>query len=218
MIHIELFDYAYGFWHKVFANAALILVFAISFIRPKRKIEWKSFSIFTAFVVALFVEMFGFPLTIFILVSTMGEFYPSLNPFSHMAGHLLLTFFGLEHSMTAFKVIHYISNGLIYTGMIIISVGWWKIFRAARKGGLATDGIYRYIRHPQYLGIYLIIVGFLVQWPTIVTLVMAPVLFVTYHRLAMREEKEMEQTFGDEWLSYRKGTPGFFPGLRRRET
>jgi len=213
LIHVELLSYDYGFWHKVFINIVVMLVFAISFIRPKRKVEWKSFGIFSAFIIALFIEMFGFPLTIFMLVSIMGEYYPSLNPFSHSAGHLLLTFFGLEHSMTAFKIIHLVSNGLTYLGLIIISIGWWKVFRAARKGGLATEGIYRFIRHPQYLGIYLIIIGLLIQWPTVVTLVMAPVLFFTYRRLAMKEEKEMEDAFGDKWEAYRRDTPAFLPRL-----
>lgn len=211
-IHIILPSYDYLFWQKVFVNIFVMLVFAVSFIRPKGKVEWKSFEMFTAFIIALFIEMFGIPLTIFILVSIMGEYYPSLDPFSHSAGHLLLTFFGIEHSSTAFATIHYMSNGIVFLGMIVIAVGWWKIFRASRKESLATDGIYRYIRHPQYLGIYLIITGFLIQWPTIVTLAMAPVLFVTYYRLAMREEKEMEGTFGNEWEAYRKATPLFCRG------
>lgn len=214
-MHGENIGYAYGFWGAVVFNVVLFLVFALTFLVPKGKVEWRSFGIFTAFLVALFTEMFGIPLTIYILVSIMGKGYPAANPFSHPAGHLLLTFLGLEQSRLAFMLNHLISNGMIFGGFYIMSIGWKKIYAGAKEKKLVTDGIYNYVRHPQYSGLFLITLGLLIQWPTIITLAMEPFLLVAYYRLAMREEKDMEKAFGEEWRRYRKRTPAFIPKLRK---
>ena len=59
------------------------------------------------------------------------------------------------------------------------------------------------MRHPQYVGFVLIMFGFLVQWPTLVTLVMFPILVTMYFLLAKREEREAEVEFGQAWRDYR---------------
>jgi hypothetical protein len=127
--------------------------------------------VFTAFIVALFTEMYGFPLTVFILTSLLGSKYPALDPFSHKSGHLLLTFLGGGAMLQVF--IHLISNGLMLLGFVIMGTGWRKI--------------------------------------TIATLASWPILMGVYYRLAKREEREMEMRFGENYLSYKKRVPGFFP-------
>lgn len=83
--------YAYGFWGLVIFNVGLFLFFILSFMTPKGKGEWRSMGVTTAFFVALFTEMYGFPLTIYILAALFGHSYPAVNPCSHASGHLLVT-------------------------------------------------------------------------------------------------------------------------------
>ncbi len=199
--------YDYGMWGAVIANALFFLFFAVSFLAPKGKFEWRSMGVFTAFIVALFTEMYGFPLTVFILTSLLGSKYPGLDPFSHRSGHLLLTFLGGGELLLA--MIHLISNGLMFLGFLMMGMGWWKIHRAGVA--LVTDGIYRWVRHPQYVGLFLVSAGLLIQWPTIPTLLSWPILMGVYYRLAKREEREMVMRFGESYLGYKKRVPGFFP-------
>ncbi len=166
-----------------------------------------------AFFVALFTEMYGFPLTIYILTGILGSKYPALNPFSHAAGHLWLTFLGGGAGMMA--IIHLISNGMAFIGFAIMWKGWSLIHGA--KGGLVTEGPYAYVRHPQYAGLFLVMIGMLIQWPTIITAAMFPVLLFVYYRLSKREEREMIELFGDEYGRYVEKTPMFIPHLSKKE-
>lgn len=199
--------YAYGFWPAVVFNVLLFGLFVVGFLRPTRKREWRSMGLVTAFLVALFTEMYGFPLTIYILGSIFGHSYPALNPFSHKNGHLVTVVLG--GSTAAWVLVMMVSNGLILAGLIIMGRGWRKIHRA--RGALVTDGIYGTVRHPQYAGLWVLVLGFLIQWPTIATVLMAPGLLVMYYRLARREEAELEAVFGDEYRRYKKLVPAFLP-------
>lgn len=210
-MHGEGIPYGYGFWSLVAFNALFFLFFLLSFLAPVKRREWRSFGVTTAFIVALFTAMYGFPLTIYILTAVLGSRYPALNPFSHASGHLWVTLFGGGAAMMT--LIRLVSNGLMLAGLIIMGAGWRKIHRA--QGALVTDGIYRWVRHPQYSGLFLIAIGLLIQWPTIVTLVTFPVLIGMYIRLARREEQEMEAVFGGKYLLYKAATPAFFPWGRR---
>jgi protein-S-isoprenylcysteine O-methyltransferase Ste14 len=191
----------------------LILIFALGFLAPRGKWEWRSMGVFTGFLVALFSEMYGFPLTIYILASILGSRYPVLNPFSHANGHLLLVFLG--GGEIAFTLIHLVSNSLMVIGIVIMGMGWKKIHAAG--GNLVTDGIYRRVRHPQYNGLFLISIGLMIQWPTLVTLLLWPVMAGVYYRLAMKEEKKMIEQFGEEYLEYKRSVPAFFPDGRGRK-
>lgn len=204
-MHGEDIPFAYGFWSLVVVNAALFVFFILSFLTPVKKREWRSMGVTIAFFVALFTEMYGFPLTIYILTGILGSRYPVLNPFSHASGHLWLTFFGGGAAMM--NVIHIISNGLVIIGFVIMWKGW-KLIHGA-KGELVTGGPYANVRHPQYSGLFIIMIGMLIQWPTIITAVMFPVLFYVYYRLSKREESEMIITFGDEYKRYMEKTPMF---------
>lgn len=199
--------YAYGLWGMVLFNIVLFGGFIYSFAKPNTKVEWRSFGLFSSFLVALFVEMYGFPLTIYFLTSWLGSKYPVVNPFSHEHGHLWGVFFG--SGTGHFSWPHVLSNILIVVGALTISSGWKSVHSAAGK--VANEGLYRYVRHPQYTGFILVIIGFLVQWPTIITVAMAPILIARYVRLAKKEEAVMLEQFPVEYAAYIKDKPRFFP-------
>jgi protein-S-isoprenylcysteine O-methyltransferase Ste14 len=209
-MHGENIPYGYGFWSLVVFNAAFFVIFVLSYLTPLRRREWRSFGVYSAFIVALFTEMYGFPLTIYFLTSILGSRYPALNPFSHASGHLWLTLLGGGAAMMT--AIHIVSNVLMFGGLVIIAHGWSKIHRA--QDTLVTSGLYAWVRHPQYSGLFLITIGLLIQWPTIVTLVTWPILLFMYARLARREEAEMERQFGEVYRAYATRVPRFVPRLR----
>ena len=198
--------YAYGMWVVVAFNVGLFLFFTLSFLKPWGSQEWRSMSVVTAFFVALFAEMYGFPLTIYLLTVWLGDTYPALEPFSHKLGHLWVVVLG--GSTLAWAVVMALSLTLMLMGYTLLSKGWTQIHAA--RGGLVTDGIYSYARHLQYTGLFLVIIGFLVQWPTILTVIMAPVLLFAYVHLARVEERRAEVEFGVEYNEYvRKHQPFF---------
>lgn len=209
-----LSNYAYGMWFVVVFNVLLFLFFAISFIKPKKRFEWRSMGAFIGFIVALFTEMYGFPLTIYLLSTWMGKSYPVLDPFAHSSGHLVLVFLGLSYSGNALVVLHLISNGIIFFGFSLMYLGWMRIYKSEGKS-IVTDGVYAYVRHPQYVGIFLVTIGFLIQWPSLTTLIMWPILIFAYYRLAMREERDVERQFGEEFIEYKEKVSAFIPRLRK---
>ncbi len=200
---------AYGLWSLVIMNVALFVFFILSFLAPIKKREWRTMGVTTAFFVALFTEMYGFPLTVYILTSSLGAKYPALDPFSHANGHLWVAFFGGGETMM--NIIHLISNGMVVIGFFVMWKGWRLIHSAGDE--LVISGLYSYARHPQYTGLFIVIAGMFIQWPTIITVVMAPFLILIYYRLSRKEEKDMIENFGDEYREYMKRTPMFIPGF-----
>ncbi len=202
-------SYAYGLWPLVLINVGIFVFFVFGFLRPKKRWEWRSMGTFTAFVVALFTEMYGFPLTVYILTSLLGTRYPATNPFSHVSGNMLAVFFGGSELLSGFFML--LGGIFMLGGLVIMSKAWKQIHKG--DGELVTSGIYERVRHPQYFGLFLITVGMLIQWPTIITAVMWPILMFMYYRLARREEREMESRFGDRYIVYRRNVPMFMPRL-----
>ena len=205
---------AYGLWGLAVVNAAVFIFFAFSFFKPNTPRDWRSFGAFSAFLVALFAEMYGFPLKIYLLSGWLGSRYPSVNWLSHDAGHLLETLFGWRVN-PHFGPFHIASFVLIGGGFMLIARGWDVLYAAQQKHELATTGIYARLRHPQYLGFILVMTGFLLQWPTLLTLAMYPVLVVMYLRLAKQEEREAVREFGDRYRAYLSAVPGFLPWRHR---
>jgi protein-S-isoprenylcysteine O-methyltransferase Ste14 len=203
---------AYGLWSLVIINSLVFIIFAFSFFKPKTPRDWRSFGAFSAFLVALFSEMYGYPLTIYLLSGWLQTRWPQVNWLSHDAGHLPEMIFGWRAN-PHFGPFHILSFIFIGGGFWLISAGWQRLYVAQRRHELATDGIYAKMRHPQYVGFILIMIGFLFQWPTILTLAMFPVLVVMYVRLAKAEEREAIAEFGDAYRSYMKDVPGFIPKL-----
>jgi protein-S-isoprenylcysteine O-methyltransferase Ste14 len=207
---------AYGLWTLVILNSAIFIFFAFSFFKPTTKRDWRSFGAFSAFIIALFTEMYGFPLTIYLLSGWLQTRYPDINWFSHDAGHLLEQLFGWRTN-PHFGPFHVLSFIFIGGGFVIISAGWKVLYEAQQQGTLAATGIYARIRHPQYVGFVLVMFGFLLQWPTLLTLAMFPVLVFMYWRLARREEQEVLAEHGEAYARYMREVPAFFPRLSAGE-
>lgn len=203
---------AYGLWLLVAINSAVFIMFAYSFFKPATARDWRTFGAFAAFIVALFVEMYGFPLTIYVLSGWLQTTYPGLDILSHDSGHLWSTLLG-EKGNPHFGVLHIASYIFLAYGFILLSSAWRVLYHAQRRHTLATTGPYAVIRHPQYVAFVLILLGFLLQWPTLLTLIMFPILLLMYGRLALTEETEMRAQFGDVFERYTESTPRFIPRL-----
>lgn len=201
---------AYGLWSLVIINSLVFIIFAFSFAKPQSSRDWRSFGAFSAFLVALFTEMYGFPLTIYLLSGWLAQRFPDVDFLSHDAGHLLEVIFGWR-SNPHFGPFHILSTILIVLGFWLLASAWKVLYAAQRTHRLATTGPYARVRHPQYIGFVLIMTGFLLQWPTIVTLAMLPVLVFMYWRLARREEEDAREAFGDAYRRYEENTPAFLP-------
>ena len=204
---------AYGLWPLVIVNAAVFIIFAFSFFKPRTARDWRSFGAFSAFLIALFTEMYGFPLTIYLLSGWLVRQYPGVDLFAHNSGHLWETLLGTKGDPHV-SALHLLSNVLIFGGFILLAAAWKVLYAAQRRQALATSGPYARMRHPQYVGLVLIMVGFLLQWPTFATLVMFPILVLVYRRLAMREEQDVRAEVGGAYDVYAMRTPGFLPHLR----
>ena len=205
---------AYGLWFLVALNSAVFILFAFSFFKPATTRDWRSFGAFSAFVVALFVEMYGFPLTIYLMSGWLTTRFPGLDLLAHDTGHLWSTLLG-ENGNPHFSALHLASYAFLGFGFDLLSSAWRVLYHAQRQHLVATTGPYARIRHPQYLAFVLLLLGFLLQWPTLLTLLMFPVLLLMYGRLAITEETEMRKQFAMEYDAYAQAVPRFFPRMGR---
>ncbi len=204
---------SYGLWSLVIINSLIFIIFAFSFAKPQTARDWRSFGAFSGFLIALFTEMYGFPLTIYFLSGWLQSRYPGIDWFAHDSGHLPEMLFGWRGN-PHFGPFHMLSLALIVGGFYMLSNAWKVLYAAQKTQTLAITGPYAHVRHPQYAAFILIMLGFLFQWPTLLTLLMFPVLFYMYVRLARREEAEVEKEFGEVYRRYKAVTPMFIPHLR----
>lgn len=204
-------SYEYGLWGLVAIHVVLFVFFGVSFLAPRGRREWRSFGVLVAFLVALFTEMYGSPLTIYLLTALLGRL-PFPEPFAHASGNLWASL--LIGSDWAGGFFMGLGGLLTVLGGLLVAAAWTAVHAAG--GDLVTHGLYDRVRHPQYAGMIVFIVGALVQWPTLPTLVMAPVLVAAYVRLARREDAELEAVFGDTYRQYRALVPAFVPQIQYR--
>jgi protein-S-isoprenylcysteine O-methyltransferase Ste14 len=201
--------YGYGNWGFVLLNTLFFGLF-ILFTKFRRKVPSLPSSVYLAFIVALYFEMYGFPLTMYIFSWLFG--YGDVYTLTY----LLVGLIGEKSFALIFHLfILPLSSIVMLIGMLLVIFGWRRIHKA--KNQLITTGIYSYVRHPQYLGFLLITLGMNIQWVTIPTLLLWPALVVLYYRLAEKEDKEMEEKFGEEYRTYSLSTPMFIPRLRIRK-
>lgn len=197
----------YGAWGIILIILIFFAWFIFRFLGPKKKIEWRNAGILGAFLLALYTEMYGFPLTIYILSSVFG-----INiGFGHLEGHLWSSLFGLGEAGAMTEML--IGYLVMIAGGFLIVAGWRQIYKT--KDTLVTCGIYSYMRHPQYTGIILITIGMLIHWPTIITLLMWPILVIAYYHLAKKEDNEMKKKFGEIYQEYKNRTSMFLPLFKR---
>ena len=208
---------AYGLWTLVILNSAIFLMFAFTFFKPQTTRDWRTFGAFAAFIVALFVEMYGFPLSIYLMSGWLQTKYPNLDLLSHNAGHLWSTLLG-DKGDPHFGVLHIASYVFLGYGFYLLSTAWNVLYHAQRTNTLAKSGPYARIRHPQYVAFVLILLGFLLQWPTLLTLLMFPILLFMYGRLAITEEAEMRKRFGAQFDAYAARTPRFLPSFAKAKS
>jgi len=204
----------YGLWSLVIINSAVFIIFAFSFTKPNTRRDWRSLGAFSAFVIALFTEMYGFPLTIYLFSGWLQSRFPGTDFLSHDSGHLWNTMIGWDIN-PHFDPLHLASNLVIVGGFLMLASAWRVLHAAQQQNVLATTGLYEKMRHPQYAGFMLIMFGFLLQWPTLPTLIMFPILCWVYVRLARREEQMAIDEFGDSYRHYMASTPAFVPALNR---
>jgi len=167
--------------------------------------EWAGAGLVQAFIIALYAEMYGFPLTIYFLVRFFGldRAYVSANLWSTLLGV----------GETGMFVAMIIGYALLFVGIGLFAEGWRELYNAYKEHQLATDGLYKLVRHPQYTGLFIGLFGEgVVHWPTIFSVALFPIIVIAYMLLARREERRMLAEFGDEYRAYRERTPMFFPG------
>ncbi|MCB2229905.1 isoprenylcysteine carboxylmethyltransferase family protein [bacterium] len=194
-----------GQWFLAVLMIVLVSWFVFRYLIPQSWKEWRAAGILQAFIIALYAEMYGFPLTIYVLTAYFGVDIPWL----HLRGHLWSSLLGLgDIGAMAEMVLGY---AIIFAGIGLLAAGWRQVYKAQKQDKLVTDGLYRYVRHPQYTGIFIAVLGQLVHWPTLLTLILAPLIVLMYWRLAVKEEREMLKKFGAEYAAYTAKTPPFIP-------
>lgn len=193
-----------GAWGLALIVIVLVSWFFYRYFAPKTWREWAGAGAVQAFIIALYAEMYGFPLTIYLLVRFFGldSEYVSANLWSSLVG---LGETGMLISML-------LGYGLAFTGIGIFIQGWRQVYKARREGLLVTGGLYALVRHPQYTGLFIALFGEgVVHWPTLFSAGLFPVIVLAYVWLAHREEKQMLARFGDAYRAYRHRVPMFIP-------
>lgn len=194
-----------GQWGNVVLWLILGAVFLL-FTPFYKKSQRKPSGVYLAFIVAMAFEMFGIPMSMYII----GWIFGSKLPDGILWGHTLIGYVGLSGM--------YIGSILMLIGVALVILGWNVIYKRywskeSGKGELVTEGIYRFIRHPQYTGFMMITLGMLLDWATVPMLIMWPIMAVLYYRLAKKEEGDMCVEFGQKYADYMQQTGRFLPRL-----
>ena len=196
-----------GFWGLAAVVIVVISWLFYRYLAPKSWKEWTRAGLVQAFIIAFYAEMYGFPLTLYLLARVFG-----LDVAWTEGGNLWAQLFGTQ---VAHLIAMFVGYAIVLAGLVMIASGWREVYYAHREGRLATGGPYSLVRHPQYTGIFVAIFGEgIVHWPTIVSVAMFPIIVVAYILLARKEERQMLEQFGDQYREYQRRVPMFFPHWR----
>jgi methanethiol S-methyltransferase len=198
----------FGHW-----GIAILMMVVASWIfyryaAPRRWRDWTGAGLVQAFIIALYAEMYGFPLTLYVLTGVLGLHIPIL----HMSGHLWAALLGYGELGAWIEML--LGWTFVLLGILMLAEGWRELYRAHREHRLETRGLYGVVRHPQYLGIFIALFGQLIHWPTIPTIALFPFIVLAYLLLARKEEVEMVAQFGELYRLYQRQVPMFLPRAR----
>ena len=204
-------DASFHAWTSLWPYAIIMVVIGswafYHFFAPKSWRDWAGAGLVQAFIIALYAEMYGFPLTIYFLTTTL----PLEIPLVHYSGHLWATLLGYGAGGAVVEML--VGYAFVTTGLILVIKGWTKVYFFGDQ--LLTEGVYGFVRHPQYTGLFLVVFGQIVHWPTIPTLFLSPVIVLVYVQLARQEERRMLAKFGDGYRVYQSEVPMFIPRWQR---
>ena len=193
-------------WGLAFIVIVVLSWLLYSYLAPETWREWSRAGVVQAFIIAFYAEMYGFPLTIYLLARYFG-----LDVAWTDGGNLWAQLFGTPAAHIVAMLLGY---SLVFAGATLVADGWRSVHRAHRENRLVTKGTYALIRHPQYTGLFMIVFGEgIVHWPTIVSVAAFPIIIVAYTMLARKEELQMIESFGDEYREYQRRVPMFIPRL-----
>ena len=194
-----------GIWGLTAVMVVIASWVLYRYMAPKGWREWSRAGLVQAFIIALYAEMYGFPLTLYLLTGFLGIDIP----FLHESGHLWAALFGWGALGAMVEML--VGYIIVFFGISLLIEGWREVYLATKQERLATDGLYGVVRHPQYTGIFFAVFGQLIHWPTVPTVILFPVVVWAYYRLAMREERRMIERFGEPYEDYRRRVPMFLP-------
>jgi len=193
----------------IILNIALFFLFAlIGSLEFKKKRERRLWGASVSVIVA---ETFGFSQRLASVMTWIVSFYVAMQGMTASI-YTILWVFGTEpqgwFSLDTLPL-EILGIGLFFIGGILVMLGWSKIFK--NRENLVTDGIYKYVRHPQYTGILLATLSLIIYRFSPISALLWPVLVIIYYRLAKKEEKEVEQEFGEKYREYRRKVSMFIP-------
>ncbi len=195
-----------GVWILALIMIVFVSWFLYKYLAPKSWREWAGAGVIQAFIIALYAEMYGFPLTIYLLARFGGLDKTDLN------ANLWSSLMGMgETGMMISMILGY---ALLFLGIGLFFQGWRQVYKSRQENKLVTDGLYALARHPQYTGLFIALFGEgVVHWPTLFSVGLLPVIVFIYYRLSLREEKKVTEQFGQEYLDYKSKVPMFIPKL-----
>jgi len=193
-----------GVWLLTIIMIVVASWFFYRYLAPKSWHEWVGAGVVQAFIIALYAEMYGFPLTIYLLARFGGLDKQNLD------ANLWSTLLGVgETGMFISMILGYV---LLFFGVGLFFQGWRQVYKARDEHKLVTTKLYALARHPQYTGLFIALFGEgIVHWPTLFSVGLFPIIVFIYYRLSLREEAAVTKEFGDKYLAYKAKTPMFIP-------